>query len=197
MDKKIKFKASKVFAEVWGALNEKIPNGNTTQHKYKLIIEEGSSRSSKTWSNFQVLYNFLANNPISSATVLRDTQKSCRDIVEKDWREWLKDPQVRKKQFERGEITIEELDAYLEEENLYQYLVENKTNHTWTFRNNGNILRFTGLDDEDDAMGMTQTICWINEPYNFSEEVYRQLAQRSKMLLLPSYSTKTALKPTI
>ena len=183
MDKKIKFKASKVFAEVWGALNEKIPNGNTWQHKYKLIIEEGSSRSSKTWSNFQVLYNFLANNPISSATVLRDTQKSCRDIVEKDWREWLKDPQVRKKQFERGEITIEEFDAYLEEENLYQYLIENKTNHTWTFRNNGNILRFTGLDDEDDAMGMTQTICWINEPYNFSEEVYRQLAQRSKVII--------------
>jgi len=30
---------------------------------------------------------------------------------------------------------------------------------------------------------MTQTLCWINEPYSFSHEVYRQLAQRSKVIL--------------
>lgn len=180
----INFKASIVFHKIWEAVNlRKVNEQGQYEHIYKLILEEGSSRSTKTWSNFQVLFLYLYENPISSATVLRDTQKSCRDIVEKDWKEWLKDPMVRKKQFDKGEITVEELDAYLKKENLTQYFVENKTNHTWTFKHNGNMLRFTGLDDEDDAMGMTQTICWINEPYNFSHEVYKQLAQRSKLII--------------
>ena len=44
---KIDFKVTKVFQDIWNAIEEK---------KYKLIVEEGSSRSSKTWSNFQVLF---------------------------------------------------------------------------------------------------------------------------------------------
>jgi len=180
---KINFKASIVFHKIWEALNAKIKTSSGLEHTYKLILEEGSSRSTKTWSNFQVLFLYLYENPISSATVLRDTQKSCREIVEKDWKEWLKDPMIRKKQLERGEISIQEFDKLIKEESLAQYFIENKTNHTWTFKHNGNMLRFTGLDDEDDAMGMTQTICWINEPYSFSHEVYRQLAQRSKVIL--------------
>ena len=179
----INFKASIVFHDVWEKVNAKTEGKEGLEHIYKLIIEEGSSRSTKTWSNFQVLFLYLYENPISSATVLRDTQKSCREIVEKDWKDWLKDPMVRKKQLEKGEITLQEFDKFIKAENLAQYFVENKTNHTWTFKHNGNFLRFTGLDDEDDAMGMTQTICWINEPYNFSHEVYRQLAQRSKVIL--------------
>lgn len=180
----IKFQASPVFHAIWNALNEKRLNDNgTLEHVYKLILEEGSSRSTKTWSNFQVLFLYLYHNPICSATILRDTQKSCRDIVEKDWRDWLKDPMVRKKQLEKGLLTVQEFDELINKENLYQFFVENKTNHTWTFKHNGNMLRFTGLDDEDDAMGMTQTICWINEPYGFSKEVYMQLSKRSKVIL--------------
>lgn len=178
---KINFKASIVFHAIWEALNKKKEDG--LEHLYKLILEEGSSRSTKTWSNFQVLFLYLYQNPISSATVLRDTQKSCREIVEKDWKDWLKDPMVRKKQLESGELTVQEFDKLIKEENLYQYFVENKTNHTWTFKHNGNMIRFTGLDDEDDAMGMTQTICWINEPYKFSHEVYKQLSKRSKVII--------------
>jgi len=183
MSNVINFKASPVFHEIWKAFNLKTVVGNTPEHVYKLIVEEGSSRSTKTWSNFQVLFLYLYETPISSATILRDTQKSCRDIVEEDWRKWLMDPMVRKKEFERKEIDLNQLDAYLKVENLKQYFVENKTNHTWTFKHNGNMIRFTGLDDENDAMGMTQSVCWINEPYDFSEEVYKQLAQRSKIIL--------------
>lgn len=32
-------------------------------------------------------------------------------------------------------------------------------------------------------MGMTQTICWINEPYSFQYDVYKQLAMRSKVII--------------
>lgn len=180
----INFKVSIVFDRIWTALNQKkINEYGKPEHIYNLIIEEGSSRSTKTWSNFQVLYLYLFENPLTSATVLRDTQKSCRDIVETDWKKWLRDPMVRLDQYERGEITAEQLDVYLKAENLSQYFTENKTNHTWIFKHNGNKITFTGLDDENNAMGMTQTICWINEPYNFSKEVYNQLAMRSKVIL--------------
>lgn len=175
----IDFKATKVFSAIHKAVNEKIDG----KHKYKLIVEEGGSRSSKTWSNFQVLFLFLMSNPASSVTVLRDTQKSCRDIVEKDFRQWLADPMVRKKEFEDGKISIEQYDQFIKKENLTQYLIENKTNHTWTFKHNNNQIWFTGLDDENLAMGMTQTICWINEPYDFSQDVYKQLAMRSKVII--------------
>ena len=63
----INFSASIVFQDVWEALNKKDDNGD---HVYKLIIEEGSSRSTKTWSDFQVIFLYLYENPISSVTVL-------------------------------------------------------------------------------------------------------------------------------
>lgn len=180
----INFKASPVFARIWDALNFKKPNVfGVPEHVYNLIIEEGSSRSTKTWSNFQAIFLYLWENPLSSATILRDTQKACRDIVEKDWKKWLKDPLVRTRQYEKGEITAAELDQYLKAENLTQYFVENKTNHTWTFKHNDNQIVFSGLDDEDNAMGWTQTICWINEPYTFSESVFKQLEMRSKVII--------------
>jgi phage terminase large subunit len=177
----VEFLATKVFKDIW----------TTSQSKrYKLIVEEGSSRSSKTWSNFQVLFLDLFENPLTTCTILRDTQKSCREIVEIDWVKWLSDPMGRKKQLEKKEITVYEFDEFIEKENLTKYFLRNKTNHTWTFLHNNSFIRFTGLDDEDDAMGMTQDICWINEPYKFSHEVYKQLSQRTSKYILFDWNPK-------
>jgi phage terminase large subunit len=132
----------------------------------------------------------MYETPLTTCTVLRDTQKSCREIVETDWIKWLSDPMGRKKQLEDKKIDITEFDAYLEDENLLKYFTRNRTNHTWTFKHNNSFMRFTGLDDEDDAMGMTQDICWINEPYKFSHEVYKQLAQRTSKFILFDWNPK-------
>jgi len=177
----IDFLATKVFKDIWTASQ----SGN-----YKLIVEEGSSRSSKTWSNFQNLFLDLFENPLTTCTILRDTQKSCREIVEIDWVKWLSDPMGRKKELENKKITVVEFDAYLKKESLLKYFLRNKTNHTWTFLHNNSFIRFTGLDDEDDAMGMTQDICWINEPYKFSHEVYKQLSQRTSKYILFDWNPK-------
>jgi len=177
----IDFLATKVFRDIWKASQ----SGN-----YKLIVEEGSSRSSKTWSNFQVLFLDLFENPLTTCTILRDTQKSCREIVEVDWVKWLSDPMGRKKQLENKEITVVEFDVFIKNESLIKYFLRNKTNHTWTFLHNNSFIRFTGLDDEDDAMGMTQDICWINEPYKFSHEVYKQLSQRTSKYILFDWNPK-------
>jgi phage terminase large subunit len=176
-----KFNATKVFKDTWNA---------TQSGKYKLIEQNGSSRSSKTWSDFQVLFLDLYKNPMLTATILRDTQKSCREIVETDWIKWLSDPMGRKMQLQKKQITLGEFDAFIRAENLLQFFVRNKTNHTWTFKHNNSFIRFTGLDDENDAMGMTQDICWINEPYNFSHEVYKQLSQRTSKYIIFDWNPK-------
>lgn len=178
---KINFRATEVFTAIWDSVKSKV---------YKLIVEEGSSRSSKTWSNFQVIFLYLYETPLTTATILRDTQKSCREIVETDWVKWLADPMCRKIEYEKGLITISQLDSYLQKENLTKHFIRNKTNHTWTFIHNDSFIRFTGLDDENDAMGMTQDVCWINEPYNFSHEVYKQLSQRTSKFILFDWNPK-------
>ena len=177
--REIEFLATIVFESIWNA-----------KTNYKLIVEEGSSRSSKTWSNFQVIFLDLFESPMNSCTILRDTQKSCRDIVEVDWIKWLSDPMGRKKELEDKKISVIEFDKLIKEESLLKYFIRNRTNHTWTYKHNNSFIRFTGLDDEDDAMGMTQDITWINEPYKFSHEVYKQLAQRTSKYILFDWNPK-------
>ena len=175
MTNEIEFLATKVFQDTWEA---------TQSGNYKLIEQKGSSRSSKTWSDFQVIFLDLFENPMTTCTILRDTQKSCREIIEIDWIKWLSDPMGRKKQLEDKLIDVKQFDEFIAKESLLDYFLRNKTNHTWTFKHNNSFIRFTGLDDEDDAMGMTQDICWINEPYNFSHEVYKQLSQRTAKYII-------------
>lgn len=181
MSNEIEFLSTKVFADTWEA---------TQSGKYKLIEQKGSSRSSKTWSDFQVLFLDLYENPMTTCTILRDTQKSCREIIEVDWVKWLSDPMGRKKELADKKITVPEFDQLIKKESLLKYFLRNKTNHTWTFLHNNSFIRFTGLDDEDDAMGMTQDICWINEPYKFSHEVYKQLSQRTSKYIIFDWNPK-------
>lgn len=181
MTNEIEFLATKVFEDTWNA---------TQSGLYKLIEQKGSSRSSKTWSDFQVIFLDLYENPMTTCTILRDTQKSCREIIEVDWVKWLSDPMGRKKELEDGLINIHSFDKLIAKESLLKYFLRNKTNHTWTFNHNKSFIRFTGLDDEDDAMGMTQDICWINEPYKFSHEVYKQLSQRTSKYIIFDWNPK-------
>ena len=75
MNNEINFLSTIVFEQTWNA---------TQSGLYKLIEQQGGSRSSKTWSDFQVLFLDLYSNPMTTCTILRDTQKSCREIIETD-----------------------------------------------------------------------------------------------------------------
>lgn len=173
--------ATKVFLDTWQAVCSKL---------YKLICQEGSSRSSKTWSDFLVLFKYGYENPNKVITVLRDTATDCRDIVESEWVKWLSDPCGRTTQYEAGKITGEQLNKYLRVENLKPFFTENKTKHIWTFKYGGSTIRFTGLDDDDKVMGMTQNVCWVNEPYSFPHEIYRQLSQRTSDFIIIDWNPK-------
>lgn len=174
----INFKVTKVFDDIWNAIQE---------NKYKLIVEEGSSRSSKTWSNFQVLFLLCTTIPRTSCVVLRETAVDCKDIVEKDFMDWLADPNARGFELKNNLITIEQYDEFIKKESLLRYLKRNATKSRWTF-SNGSTITFNGLDKISKAMGMTQSIVWLNEPYKFSEKVYRQLAQRTSMFIIADWN---------
>lgn len=162
-----------VFSKVWKAVEE----------KKRVIVQEGSSRSSKTWSNFQVMFLYCMLNPKTRISVFRDTAVDCRDIVEGDFEMWVSDPCARQKQFEKGGIDMDELEEYLEIENLNKFMTRDRTKHIWKFKN-GSRITFDGLDKLSKAMGKTQDIVWLNEPYLFSEAVYKQLAQRTSKFIL-------------
>lgn len=185
----INIPATKVFYETMAAIEAKAEDG---QRKYKLINQEGSSRSSKTWSDFLVLHVYGYENPLKVITVLRDTATDCRDIVETEWVKWLSDPCCRLQEFEEGKITVQQLNAYLRVEDMRRLYSENKTKHIWTNKATQSTTRFTGLDDDDKVMGMTQSVCWVNEPYNFAHEVYRQLSQRTSDFMLVDWNPKKA-----
>lgn len=170
---KIKIRHTKVFTQTYKAIDDGVRN----------IIQEGSSRSSKTWSDFQALYKYGNKYPKTRIVVLRDTAVDCADIVEADFERWASDPCGRNDQFNDGEITLDELEAYLEYEDLSQYFERNRTKHIWKFPN-GSTLRFTGIDKISKAMGMTQDVVWLNEPYLFSEKIYNQIAQRTSRFIL-------------
>ena len=82
--------ATPVFHDCWEALNETYINEDgKKQRKYRLLEQVGGSRSSKTWSNFLILYLYAAQNRNKIITVMRDTAADCRDKVEPDWQQWL------------------------------------------------------------------------------------------------------------
>lgn len=187
----IEFQATKVFHDIWKAVNETYTNEKGKQQRRWRVIEEvGGSRSSKTWSNFQVIFLYGFENRMKRIMVFRDTAADCRDKVETDWVIWLKDPNCRVAQYESGEITIEQLDQYLKQEDLTQHFIENKQLHRWTFKKSGSYITFTGTDDENKAIGKAQNVFWVNEPYVFPEEVFKQLSKRTSDFIIVDWNPK-------
>lgn len=187
----MKFKATKVFFEIWSAINEKIINEKgELVRKYRMFEEVGGSRSSKTWSNFQVIFLYASSHRMKRVVVMRDTASDCRDKVEPEFSQWLKDPNLHIKAFEDGEISVEELDFLLDRDDLSKLFIENKTKHSWTFITTGTTITFTGTDDPDRSIGKSQNVLWVNEPYRFNEEVFKQLTQRTSDFIIVDWNPK-------
>lgn len=183
----LNLQASIVFEKTWKAIHEVDANG---ERVYDTIVNEGSSRSTKTWSYFQCLYLYAFINRNKSLIVLRDTKEDCRDKVEPEWRDWMRDPNSRYAQLKRGEISDAEYDSFMSYEDLTLYIEENKTHHTYTFKNNSTI-QFTGADDETRIIGKSSDVIWINEPYLFSDVVYKELKQRCNDFALIDWNPRT------
>lgn len=125
----------------------------------RFIINQGGSRSGKTWGLCQLLIVFCLTNPNKTISIVRKSFPSLRGSVLRDFMEVLRD-----------------LD-------LYRLDSHNKTENTYSFEN-GSIVEFFSVDDEQKLRGRKRDILWANEANDLDFEEFNQLNMRtgSKMI---------------
>jgi len=156
-------KATIVFEKNWNAINDVDENG---QRKYRYIINEGSSRSSKTVSLIDCLDIYARSNNNKRLTVWRDTKIDCKKTV-------LNDALKHFKKTNRYKVNQD----------------FNKTESIFTYTS-GSTFEIHGTDDEETVHGLTQDAAWLNEPYKISRDTFDQIDQRTSDFIFIDWNPK-------
>lgn len=157
-------KSTIVFKKNWDAINAKDERGN---RKYRYIINEGSSRSSKTISLIDC-YDFYARTHSNKRlTVWRDTKIDCKHTVLKDA---LKHFKII------GNYKVNQ--------------IFNKTESFFLYTSTNSSFEIHGTDDEEKVHGLTQDVAWLNEPYKISRDTFDQIDQRTSDFIFIDWNPK-------
>lgn len=155
--------ATIVFEKNWDAIHAKDEYGNRL---YKYIINEGSSRSSKTYSLIDCYDLYARSNQNKRLTVWRDTKTDCKKTILND--------------------TLK----HLKKTNRYGVSqIFNKTESILTYET-GCTFEIHGTDDEETVHGLTQDAAWLNEPYKISKETFDQIDQRTSDFIFIDWNPK-------
>lgn len=119
----------------------------------RFIINQGGSRSSKTYSLCQLFIAHAMSEPNERISIVRKTLPALRNTVMVDFFE------------------------ILQEHNIYNKIAHNKTNNTYTF-DNGSQVAFFSTDDEQKLRGRKHSIVWANEANELLHEEFMQLNMR-------------------
>ena len=143
-----------IFEKNWSALQEK---------GVRFVINEGGSRSSKTYSLCQMVIVYCLQNPNKVVSIIRKTFPALRATVMRDFLEILKD-----------------LDIYVKtnhnmSENIYRFP-------------NGSIVEFFSVDDEQKIRGRKRDIAWCNEANELFYDDFTQLNMRTETKLIFDYN---------
>ena len=122
--------------------------------KVKTIINQGGSRSSKTYSIMQILILIALSSPKTTITIVRKSFPSLRGSVMRDWKEIM--------------INWE----------IYDENSHSKTEHIYTF-NNKSTIEFISLDDAQKVRGRKRDILYCNEANEIDLESWMQLKMRT------------------
>lgn len=182
------FKATIVYQKNWEAINKPCEkckgtglinniscvwcgDGDTKGKKgsgkhYRYIINEGSSRSSKTVSLIDILDTYARSNINKRMTVWRDTKTDCKKTV-------LNDALKRFKTTGRYKVGQD----------------FNKTESIFTY-NTDSTFEVHGTDDEETVHGLTQDVAWFNEPYKISRDTFDQIDQRASDFVILDLNPK-------
>lgn len=156
-------KATIVFQQNWQAIHAIDDSGN---RKYRYIINEGSSRSSKTVSLIDC-YDLYGRSELDKRmTVWRDTKTDCKKTVLNDALKHLK-----------------KTSRYKNRQDF------NKTESIFTY-NTGSTFEIHGTDDEETVHGLTQDCAWLNEPYKISRDTFDQIDQRTSDFIFIDWNPK-------
>jgi len=122
--------------------------------QFKTIINQGGSRSSKTYSIVQVLIIIALTKPNTQISIVRKSFPSLRGSVMRDWKE-----------------IMHALDVY--EDKNHQ-----KTEYIYNFPN-GSTIEFFSLDDAQKVRGRKRDILYCNEANEIDLESWVQLKMRT------------------
>lgn len=143
-----------IFAKNWDALHN---NG------VRFIVNQGGSRSSKTYSICQMLIVYCLQNPNKVVSVIRKTFPALRASVMRDFFEIMKD------------LELYEKTNHNMSENIYRFP-------------NGSIVEFFSVDDEQKIRGRKRDIAWCNEANELWFEDFQQLNMRTEDKLIFDYN---------
>jgi phage terminase large subunit len=133
----------------------------------RFIVNQGSSRSSKTWSLCQLLIIYAITTPKKTISIVRKTFPTLRATVMRDFFEVMKS-----------------LD-------LYNRNNHNKTENIYQF-DNGSIVEFFSTDDEQKLRGRKRDLCWANEANELTSDDFLQLNMRTTGKFIVDYNPSDA-----
>jgi len=129
----------------------------------RFIINEGGSRSSKTYSLCQLMIIYCLQNNNKVVSVIRKTFPALRATVLRDFIEILRDM------------------------GLYNEESHNKSEQIYTFAN-GSMVEFFSVDNEQKIRGRKRDIAWCNEANELYFDDFTQLNMRTEDKLIFDYN---------
>ena len=129
----------------------------------RFIINEGGSRSSKTYSLCQLMIIYCLQNNNKVVSVIRKTFPALRATVLRDFIEILRDI------------------------GLYNEESHNKSEQIYTF-GNGSMVEFFSVDNEQKIRGRKRDIAWCNEANELYFDDFTQLNMRTEDKLIFDYN---------
>jgi phage terminase large subunit len=150
----MEIKSTVIFEKNYEALNDS---------GVRFVINEGGSRSSKTYSLCQLVIIYCLQNNNKVVSIIRKTFPALRATVMRDFIEILK------------------------ELNIYSIEDHNKSEHIYTF-SNGSIVEFFSVDDEQKIRGRKRDIAWCNEANELYFDDFTQLNMRTESKLIFDYN---------
>ena len=132
--------------------------------KYKIICQEGGSRSSKTWSIFQFFLGKAINGDCLTFTIVRDKLTWIKSTLLLDFKEILE---------------VMELDVKPE---------VNPNRPEQVYYINGSEFAFFGLDYAEKLHGRKQDWVWVNEAMETDKKSFEQLELRTTKGIILDYN---------
>ncbi len=120
----------------------------------RFIINQGGSRSSKTYSLCQLMIIHALQTPKTLISVVRKSFPALRATVMRDFYEVLKD------------LDLYDDKYHSKSENIYEFP-------------NGSAIEFFSIDDEQKVRGRKRDILWMNEANEIKRDEFTQLNMRT------------------
>jgi phage terminase large subunit len=139
------------------------PTNVKSIRRYRYIINEGSSRSSKTYSILQMLIWVLGCFNYR-CTIWRNEKTTCRATLLKDFKK------------------------ILYENSLFNLFRENKTEGSFYNDSIYSSAEFNGTDDKQKVHGLTQDLSYFNEINEIGKEVFDQIDQRTNEVIFVDWN---------